>query len=147
MTEQEKDDLFYVCSLIEFVGRKTKNQRRIVVNALGKKGIQKQLYDAQVNHCLSFEQVADEIVDSYKIPSGSFDTILECEYSIPSVTSIGKLYSRLILDCAKPGEEVTELINVFDSFISDKISDFRTGVYYQNMSYLECSYQEGHLLD
>jgi len=72
---------------------------------------------------------------------------LECEYSIPSVTSIGKLYSRLILDCAKPGEEVTELINVFDSFISDKISDFRTGVYYQNMSYLECSYQEGHLLD
>lgn len=147
MTEREKDDLFYVCSLIEFIGRKTKNQRRIVVNALGKKGIQKQLYDAQVNHCLSFEQVADEIIDYYKIPSGSFDTIIECEYSIPSVTSIGKLYSRMILDCAKPEEEVMELINVFDSFISDKISDFRTGIYYQNMSYLECSYQEGHLLD
>lgn len=147
MTEREKDDLFYVCSLIEFVGRKTKNQRSIVVNALGKKGLQKQLYDAQVNHCLSFEQVADEIIDYYKIPFGSFDTIFECEYSIPSVTSIGKLYSRMILDCAKPEEEITELINVFNSFISDKISDFRTGIYYQNMSYLECSYQEGHLLD
>lgn len=147
MTEREKDDLFYVCSLIEFIGRKTKNRRRIVVNALGKKGIQKQLYDAQVNHCLSFEQVSDEIIDYYKIPSGSFDTILECEYSIPSVTSIGKLYSRLILDCAKPEEEVMEVINVFNSFISDEISNFRTGIYYQNMSYLECSYQEGYLLD
>ncbi|MDE7422163.1 MAG: hypothetical protein K2N51_00440 [Lachnospiraceae bacterium] len=147
MTEREKDDLFYVCSLIEFVGRKTKNQRRIVVNALGEKGIQKQLYDAQVNHCLTFEQVADEVVDYYKIPSGSFDTIIECEYAIPSVTSIGKLYSRIILDCAKPGEEITELINVFDSFISDGISDFKTGIYYENMSYLECCYQEGHLLD
>lgn len=147
MTESEKDDLFYVCSLIEFVGRKTKNQRRIVVNALGKKGIQKQLDDAQVNHCLTFEQVADEMVAYYKIPSGSFDPILECEYSIPSVTSIGKLYSRMILDCAKQGEEVTELINIFDSFISDRISDFKTGIYYENMSYLECSYHEGHLLD
>ena len=147
MTEIEKDDLFYVCSLIEFVGRKTKNQRRIVVNALGEKGIQKQLYDAQVNHCLTFEQVADEVINYYKIPSGSFDTILECEYVIPSVTSIGKLYSRMILDCAKQGEEVTELINVFDSFISDKISDFKTGIYYENMSYLECSYHEGYLLD
>lgn len=62
MTEGQKDDLFYVCSLIEFVGRKTKNQRRIVVNALGEKGIKKQLDDAQVNHCLIFEQVADEVV-------------------------------------------------------------------------------------
>lgn len=147
MTVSEKDDLFYVCSLIEFVGRKTKNQRRIVVNALGKKGIQKQLDDAQVNHCLTFEQVADEMVDYYKIPSGSFDPILECEYSIPSVTSIGKLYSRMILDCAKQGEEVTELINIFNSSISDRISDFKTGIYYENMSYLECTYHEGHLLD
>lgn len=147
MTEREKDDLFYVCSLIEFIGRKTKNTRGVIVRSLGEKGIQKQLYDAQVNHCLSLEQVSDEVVDCYKIPSGNFDTITECEYAIPSVTSIGKLYSRIILDCAKPGKEVTELINVFNSFISDKISDFRTGIYYENMSYLECSYHAGRLLD
>ncbi len=147
MTESEKNDLFYVCSLIEFIGRKTKNRRRVVVNALGKKGIQKQLYDAEVNHCLSFEQVSDEVVDQYEIPIGNFDTISECKYSIPSITSIGKLYSRMILDCAKPGEEVEELIRVFDSFISDSISDFKTGIYYENMSYLECCYQEGYLLD
>ena len=31
--------------------------------------------------------------------------------------------------------------------ISDEISRFDTDLYYQNPSYLECSYQEGYLLD
>lgn len=147
MTDREKDDLFYVCTLIEFIGRKTKNTRGVVVGSLGKKGIQKQLYDASVNHCLSFEQVSDEIVEQYQIPDGYFDTVSGCKYMVPSVTSIGKLYSRLILDCARPGEEIDELIRIFSSFISDKISEFRTGVYFENMSYLECSYYAGHLLE
>lgn len=42
MTEKEKDDLFYVCSLIEYVARITKNRRGVVVE----KGIRKQLHDA-----------------------------------------------------------------------------------------------------
>ena len=58
MTTVKKDDLFYVCSLIEFTGRKTKNRRKVIVNALGEQGIAKQLQDAPVNHCLSFDQVS-----------------------------------------------------------------------------------------
>ena len=34
MTTVKKDDLFYVCSLIEFTGRKTKNRRKVIVNDL-----------------------------------------------------------------------------------------------------------------
>ena len=60
---------------------------------------------------------------------------------------IGKLYSIMIEDCAKPGEEVQELIKLFSSFISDEISNFNTDLYYQNPDYLECSYREGRLLD
>ncbi len=60
---------------------------------------------------------------------------------------IGKLYSILIEDCAEPEREVDELIKIFSSFISDKISDFQTDIYYQNPSYLECSYRAGYLLD
>ena len=56
MTEADKDDLFYVCSLVEFIARKTKNKRGVVANRLGVEGFTKQLKDAQVNHCLSFEQ-------------------------------------------------------------------------------------------
>ena len=114
---------------------------------IGTDGISKQLYDAEVNHCLSFEQVSDELIEQYKIPYGDFDTITQCKYSVPSEIDIGRLYSIIIEECAKPGDEVNELIRVFSSFISEKISDFKTDVYYQNPSYLICSYREGHLLD
>ncbi|HIS25950.1 MAG TPA: hypothetical protein IAA57_03460 [Candidatus Pullilachnospira intestinigallinarum] len=147
MTEQEKNDLFYVCALIEYTARKTKNRRSVIVQALGKDGIRKQLKDASVNHCLSFEQVSDELTETYHIPSGDFDTITGCKYSIPGYMDIGKLYAIMIQDCAKPGEEVEELMKIFTSFISDEISDFRTGVYFENPSYLEWSYREGRLLD
>ena len=140
MTEIERNDFFYVCSLIEYIARQTKNRRRVIVEALGKEGIEKQLYDAEVNHCLSFEQVSDEVIERYKIPEGDFDTITECRYEVPSFMDIGKLYSI-------PEREVDELIKIFSSFISDKISDFQTDIYYQNPSYLECSYRAGYLLD
>lgn len=55
MTEKEKNDYFYVCSLIEYIGRETRNKRGEITKILGKKGIEKLLYDAEVNHCLSFE--------------------------------------------------------------------------------------------
>ena len=53
----------------------------------------------------------------------------------------------MIEDCAKQGEEVQELINIFSSFISDKISEFNTDLYYQNPDYLEWSYRDGKLLN
>ena len=70
-----------------------------------------------------------------------------CKYSIPSFLDIGKLYSIMIEDCAKPGDEVSELMKIFSSFISDEISNFNTDLYYQNSNYLEWSYREGKLLD
>lgn len=146
MKKKTRNDLFYVCSLIEYLGRKTYNRRGVIVDFLGTEGIAKQLKDAEVNHCLSFEQVSDELIASYGISNGQFDTISGCEYSIPSYTDIGKLYTIMISDCADEGKEIQELENIFKSFISDEISDFRTGLYYQNLDYLEWSYREGKLL-
>lgn len=80
MTEKEKNDMFYVCSLIEFTARRTKNRRRVIVEALGKKGIEKQLHDAEVNHCLSFEQVSDEISDFQTDVYYQNPGYLECSY-------------------------------------------------------------------
>lgn len=34
--KKEYNDLFFVCSLIEYIGRKTKNHRNVAVNAIGK---------------------------------------------------------------------------------------------------------------
>lgn len=147
MTNKEKNDLFYVCSLIEFTARKTNNKRGVIVEALGEAGIKKQMQAAEVNHCLSFEQVSDEMIEDYQIQNGTFDTVSNCKYTIPSAQDIGKLYSIMIEDCASSGEEQTELAKIFTSFISDEISNFKTGVYYQNPSYLEASYREGYLLE
>lgn len=147
MTEKERNDYFHVCALIEYIARETKNHRGDIVNAIGDPGIEKLLYDAEVNHCLSFEQVSDEVIQYYKITQGEFDTISNCQYSVPSFLDIGKLYSIMIEDCAKPGDELEELIKIFSSFISDEISNFDSDLYYQNPDYLECSYQEGKLLE
>lgn len=147
MTEKEKNDYFYVCSLIEYIARQTQNRRGVIVNALGRDGIEKQLYDAEVNHCLTFEQVGDEIIERYHISKGEFDTITDCMYTVPGFMDIGKLYSIMIEDCAETGKEVDELMKIFSSFISDEISNFQSDLYYQNPSYLECSYQAGYLLD
>lgn len=147
MMEKSKNDLFYVCSLIEFIARKTLNKRGKIVEAMGLSGIKKQLEDAQVNHCLSFEQVSDEVIEAYHIENGNFDTITGCPYSIPSYTDIGKLYAILIAECSEQGKEAEELEKIFKSFISDEISRFETDLYYQNPDYLKWSYKEGHLLD
>ena len=66
MTDKERNDYFYVCALIEYIARKTKNHRGDVVKKIGEEGIKKLLQDAEVNHCLSFEQVSDEVIDYYK---------------------------------------------------------------------------------
>ena len=147
MTEKERNDYFYVCALIEYIARETLNHRVDIVSAIGRKGVEKLLHDAEVDHCLSFEQVGDEVISYYKIKNGNFDTISACKYSVPSFLDIGKLYSIMIEDCAKPGNEVQELINIFNSFISDEISNFNSDLYYQNPDYLEWSYREGKLLD
>ena len=53
------------------------------------------------------------MIQYYKITLGEFDTISNCQYSVPSFLDIGKLYSIMIEDCAKPGDELAELIKIF----------------------------------
>ena len=65
MADSEKNDLFYVCSLIEYVARITQNKRGVVANCLGHNGVVKELKDAGVNHSLSFEQVGEEVIERY----------------------------------------------------------------------------------
>ncbi|WP_294355195.1 hypothetical protein [uncultured Clostridium sp.] len=147
MNEKEKNDLFYVCSLIEFLGRKTKNHRSDIVKLLGIKELNRQLDLAEVNHCISFDEVADELIDYYNIKDGEFDSVKLCKYTIPTYLSIGKEYQRLILDVIKEGEDVISVLyDVFTSFISDEISNFNSSVYYSSPQYLKYSYLEGKLL-
>lgn len=145
MDEKKIDDIYYVCSLIEFIARKTKNHRGDVIKYFDKSDLARQLRLAQVNHCLSFEQVSDELIEEYNIKNGDFDTVSECKYTVPSHLSIGRVYQTLITSVGTGDIEQT-MIDVFSSFISDEISDFNSNIYYSNPDYLRCSYLDGKLL-
>ena len=146
MTEKQKNDVLYVCSLIETIARKTKNHRPDVIRHFTKASNERQLRLAEVNHCLSFEQVSDELIEDLNIPDGDFDTAAECRYTVPSATSIGMLYQGLVLSTMKDEDAAQAILDVFSSFITDEISDFNSNVYYTNPDYLRCSYLEGKML-
>ena len=146
MTEKQKNDILYVCSLIETIARKTKNHRQDVIRPFTKADIERQLRLAEVTHCLSFEQVSDELIEDLNIPDGDFDTAAECRYTVPSATSIGMLYQGLVLSTMKDEDAAQAILDVFSSFITDEISDFNSNVYYTNPDYLRCSYLEGKML-
>lgn len=147
--ESTKDnDLFFTCSLIDYIARKTKNTRVEVVNALGKKNLGK-IYDlADVYHSDSIERVSDDFIRDAKIKTGNFDNVTACKYAIPSYWNIGKVYKRLIkavAECEKI-EIMDALIKVYNSFISRKIDDYNSSMYYENPSYLLECYLENKVI-
>lgn len=144
MTDKEKDDLFYVCSLIEVIARKTFNYRKDVIKYFSKDILKWQLKVAEVNHCLSFEQVSDELIEMLKIKNGNFDSVGKCKYTVPSHISIGRVFQNLIVDISQ-GDIIQSIIDVFNSFISDEISNFNSNVFYSNPDYLKCSYLNGKM--
>ena len=147
MNEIEKNDVFYTCSLIEFLGRATKNKRSKIAQQLGIEGVEYIYNNAQVLHCLTFEEVSEEIKLKYNIEQGEFDNVENCKYQVPTFMSIGKDYSRLVEDVLKDNNIVQTIYDVFTSFISDEISNFNTSVFYSSREYLAESYKAGVLLD
>lgn len=146
MNNKRKDDIFYVCTLIEYIARETRNHRKDIIAYFDKDDLSRQLRLAEVNHSLSFEQVSDELIEEYNISNGNFDTVAECKYTVPSITSIGRVYQMLVLAVYKDDNVEQAMIDVFSSFISDEISDFNSNVYYSNPDYLRCSYLNGMML-
>ncbi|MDO5302449.1 MAG: hypothetical protein Q4E84_00935 [Clostridia bacterium] len=147
--ESQKDnDLFYTCGLIDYIARKTKNVRSYVVNRLGKERIEK-IYDlADVYHCDNIERVAEDFIEEANIENGSFDNVGDCMYIIPSHWDIGKVYKRLIKMAAEKenADVVDVLFEVYNSFISEKIDDYNSSMYYENPSYLLACYEEKEVL-
>lgn len=145
---KQDNDLFFTCSLIEYIARKTKNIRAEVVNKLGKVRISK-IYDlADVYHCENIDKVSDEFIEDADIVPGKFDNVADCGYSVPSYWDIGKVYKRLIKMVAADEkiEIIDALIEVYNSFISPKIDDYNSSVYYENPNYIFECYKEKKML-
>lgn len=148
MTGREKkeyNDLFFVCSLVEYIARKTKNRRRDVVNALGENNL-RHIYDlADVYHCENIDKLTDEWTSKCHIAQGNFDNVAQAQYRIPTHWDMGKVYHRLIIRmCAEQNlAPVAALIAAYNSPIADKIDDYNSSMYYENTDYLYASFLMG----
>lgn len=130
--DKKSNDLFFTCSLIDFIARKTKNKRIDVVNALGNKRISKIYELADIYHSDNIERVSDDFIEEAEIQNGDFDNVGLAKYAVPSHWDIGKVYKRLILGIAKENDVdiIEALIQAYNSFVSDKIDDYNSSFYY-----------------
>lgn len=72
----------------------------------------------------------------------------DCKYAIPTHWDIGKVYKRLIKNVAQEKHigVIEALQMVYNSFISEKIDDYNSSVYYENPSYLYECFVENKML-
>ncbi|MCL2050625.1 MAG: hypothetical protein FWG91_02675 [Lachnospiraceae bacterium] len=138
------NDMFFLCSLIEHIGRTTKNRRADVVSALGKDTLARYLELADVYHCEPIENTASDLIEKCGISTGDFDNTIG-DFNTPTVFDIAKVYKRLIISVAENNgaNPLDALINIYSSWISDKISDYGCSMFYESPEYLYLSYIEG----
>lgn len=146
MCQTNDNNLFYTCSLVEYLGRLTCNHRDEVVRQLGQEQIKRLYAYADVFHCEPIEKVATEFAEEVGLTHGNFDNVADCIYEVPSYWDIGKIYARLIEDICGEREVIDVLWEVFNSFIVHPISDFNTAVYYQSREYILACYHAGEVL-
>jgi hypothetical protein len=144
---REANALFYVCSLIEFIARMTKNRRNFVAARLGEAKLRKMFDLADVYHSDNIERVASDFIAASEIETGSYDNVSKCRYSVPSHWDIGKVYKRLILGAAaeNSADIIETLIAVYNSFVSEKIDDYNSSFYYESPQYILNTYLTGHM--
>ncbi|MBZ9609351.1 hypothetical protein G9F73_016300 [Clostridium estertheticum] len=146
MKSKISNNLYYTCSLIEFIGRETKNKRYDIVNLLGEEAIRHILEYADVFHSEQIAAVADRFIEEYKIEKGHFDNVNDCKYNIPDYWSIGAVYQRLIENVYSTDLVIT-LIEVYNSWINSYIDDYNMAIYYMTPQYLKVCYEQGEILE
>lgn len=131
--DKKSNDLFFTCSLIDYIARKTNNKRADVVNTLGSKRIRKIYELADIYHSDNIERVSEDFIEDANIPMGEFDNVRHAKYAVPSYWDIGKVYRRLISGIAKEKDiDIIEaLMEGYNSFVSDKIDDYNSSFYYE----------------
>ena len=144
---QEENDLFFTCSLIEYIARKTKNTKKLIVEKLGKENIKKIYELAEVYHSENIDKVADEYIEKANIQNGEYDHISKCEYRVPTYWELGKIYKRLIIMVDSSKENyIKTLIEVLTSWIIEKIDNYNSSMYYENPEYIYECYVEGKVV-
>ena len=148
MEDIKNNNLFFVCSLIEYISRKTKNTKKYIVMKLGKEKINKIYSLAEIYHSENIDKITDELIENYKIENGNYDILSDIKNTNPpNYWEIGKVYKRLIINLSNnENEYIDKLMKVLSSWIILKIDNYDSNLYYENPMYiLEC-YNSGKII-
>jgi len=144
---QKENDLFFTCSLIEYIARKTKNKKKMIIEKLGEERIKKIYELAEVYHSENIDKVSDEFIEEADLKIGDYDKISECKYRVPTFWEIGKIYKRLIIRVNNnPDDYIQTLQIILESWIIEAIDNYNSSMYYENPEYIYQCYLEGRVL-
>jgi uncharacterized protein YcsI (UPF0317 family) len=142
---KNNNNLFYTCSLIELIGRITKNTRKDVVEYLGDD--LKRIYShADVFHCEPIEKVADDFIGRNAVKKGDYDPASKAKYPVPDYWDIGEVFQRLIEDTSDEEHVVEGIRKVFSSWIAERILNFNSDLFYQPREYIAECYRAGVII-
>ena len=145
--EITRDDVKFICYMIERVARRLHQKNSYVVNKLGKENLNHLISVANVLHCKNPLDVEDEWIDEYRLEEGNLN-ITDVDYdlvdTIPTALQIGKVYERLIHDTAMSNEtEVEGIIRVYNDEICEKIDNYNCSAYYEPSYVIARAYYQG----
>lgn len=143
----QANNVFFACSLIDYIARKTKNERAYVANALGAERVGKIIDLADVYHSENIDEVADRFIEAARIAQGSFDNVGEARYAVPSHWDVGKVYKRLALSIAEDEGVSLEsaVLSAYNSPVSALIDDYNGSFYYESPQAIWAAYKYGEL--
>lgn len=145
--EVTKNDLYFICYMIERVARKLHQRNVYVVNKIGREELVRLICVANVLHCENPLKIEAEWIDEYKLEEGRFDiTDVDTELvdSIPTATQMGKVYMRLIANTLQPGEDyIGGLIRVYNDPICEIIDNYNGSAYYEPSYVIARAYNDG----
>ena len=145
--EIKKNDVYFICYMIERVARKLHQRNKYVVNKIGKGQLEHLISVANVLHAENPLAVEDDWIEEYDLAEGNVDVTAvdpELVTTIPSAIQMGKVYQRLIYDTMLPGEsEVEGIIRVYNDEICDVIDNYNCSAYYEPSYVIARAYQNG----
>ena len=87
------------------------------------------------------------MIKKYKIENGDYDIISKCEYRVPTIWELGRIYQRLIININKNEiQYIDTLVEVLSSWIIEKIDNYNSSMYYENPSYIYECYRQNKII-
>ncbi|MDO4163298.1 MAG: hypothetical protein Q4D56_02765 [Bacteroides sp.] len=146
--EISKDDLYFVCSMIERTARKINQPNRYVVERMGKRGLVDKLSVANVLHSENPEAVAQQWIEEYGLECGGFDVSQvnpDLAARIPTVLQMGKVYARLVLSTLTHEEDYADgILRIYHSPICRTIDNYNSSAYYEPSYFITRAYYQGN---